>query len=61
MAIQQIETMTKGCNLPFPKKCDIGISKKYSGVNLSALDAKVFNAPVLNRIWHEIDIILGET
>ena len=48
----------KGCILPFPKKGDLGLAKNYQGVTLTSIAAKIYNAPLRNRIETKIDDIL---
>ena len=45
-----IDRWTKRCILPFPKKDDLGIAKKYRGITLTSIAAKIYNALVRNRI-----------
>ena len=49
---------TKGCFLPFPKKCDLGLAKNYRGITLTSIAAKIYNALLRNRIEPKIDNIL---
>ena len=51
----------KGCILPFPKKCDIGLAKNYRGITLTSIAAKIYNALLRNRIEPKIDNILRKT
>ena len=44
----------KGCILPFPKK---GLAKKYRGITLTSIAAKIYNALRRNRIEPKIDYI----
>ena len=53
-----IERWTKGCILPFPKKCDLGLAKNYRGITLTSIAAKIYNALLRNRIEPKIDNIL---
>ena len=46
-----IDKWTKGCNLPFLKKSDLGITENYKGVILTA---KVYNALFLHHMQPEI-------
>lgn len=55
---QTIEKWTKGCILPFPKKGDLGVTKNYRGITLTAIAAKIYNAMLHNRICPEIENIL---
>ena len=48
----------KGCILPFPKKGDLGLPKKYRGITLTYIAAKIYNALQRNRIEPKIDYIL---
>ena len=48
----------KGCILLFPKKGDFGLAKKYRGMTLSSITAKIYNALQRNRIEPKIDNIL---
>ena len=48
----------KGCILPFLKKGDLGLAKKYRGITLTSIAAKIYNALLHNRIEHKIDNIL---
>ena len=48
----------KGCNLPFPKKDDLGLAKNYRGITLTSIAAKIYNALLRNRIEPKIDNIL---
>ena len=45
-----IEKWTEGCILPFPKKGDLGITKNYRGITLTAIASKIYNKMLLNRI-----------
>ena len=49
-----IEKWTKGCILPFPKKGDLGITKNYRGITLTAIAAKVYNALLLSCIQPKV-------
>ena len=53
-----IEKWTKGYNLPFPKKGDLGITQNYCGITLTAIAAKVYSALLLNQIQPKIEKIL---
>ena len=48
-----IDEWIKGCILPFLLKSDLGISKNYSGINLTAIPALVYNALYINSIEPE--------
>ena len=48
----------KGCILPFPKKSDLGLAKNYWGITLTSIAAKIYNAPLWNRIEPKINKIL---
>ena len=48
----------KGCILPFPKKCDLGLAKNHRGITLTSIAAKIYNALIRNRIELKIDNIL---
>ena len=50
----------KECILPFPKKGDLGLPKKYRGITLTSIAAKIYNALLRNRIEPKIDDILRE-
>ena len=52
------EKWTKGCILLFVKKDDLEISKNYSGISLTAVTAKVYDALFQNRIKPETENIL---
>ena len=54
----RIERWMKGCNLPFPKKGDLGLAKNYRGITLTSIAAKIYNALLRNRIEPKIDNIL---
>ena len=47
---------TKSYILSFPKKGKLKITKKYRGLNLTAIDW-VYNAPLLRCIWSETEKI----
>ena len=53
-----IDRWTKGCILPFPKKGDLGLAKKYQGITLTSIAAKIYNALLQNRIEPKIVNIL---
>ena len=44
--------------MPFQKKGDIGIIVDYKGITLTAIEAKVYNTLLLNRIQPVLDTIL---
>ena len=48
----------KGGIFPFPEKSDIGITKNYRYITLSAIASKVHNALLLNCIKSDIEKIL---
>ena len=39
---------------PFPQEGDLGIAENYRGITLTSTAAKIYNAPLLNRMEHEI-------
>ena len=43
---------------PLPKKGDLGYTKNYRGISLSALITKILNRMILNRISPKIDPLL---
>ena len=45
-----MEEWAKACIFSLPKKGNLGISKNYRGIILTAIAAKVYNARFLNRI-----------
>ena len=49
---------TKGCNLPFPKKGNLGITKNYRDIILTAIAPKVYNALLFNYIHPKVEKIL---
>ena len=53
-----IEKWTKTCFLPFSKKGDLGITKNYGGISLTAISSKVYNSLLLNRIRHNVGKML---
>ena len=53
-----IDRWMKGCILPFPKKGDLGLAKKYQGITFTSIVAKIYNALLHNRIGPKIDNIL---
>ena len=48
----------KGCILPFPIKGDLRLAKNYRGITLTSIAAKVYNAPLCNRIEPKIYYVL---
>ena len=48
----------KGCILPFPKMCDLGLAKNYRSITLTSIAAKIYNALLRNCIEPNIDNIL---
>ena len=53
-----IDRWMKRCILPFPKKGDLGLAKKYRGITLTSIPSKIYNALRRNRIEPKIDNIL---
>ena len=53
-----IERRTTGCILLFSKKDALGIAKKYRGIIITSIVAKIYNALLLNLIEPEIERIL---
>ena len=53
-----IKKETKGYILSFPKKGDLGITKKYRSITLTSMAVSVYNALLLNRIKPGIEKIL---
>ena len=53
-----IDRWMKGCILPFPKKGNLGLTKKYQGITLTSIAAKIYSALLRNRIEPKIDNIL---
>ena len=53
-----IDRWMKGCILPFPKMGDLGKAKKYRGITLTSIAAKIYNALLHNRIESKLDNIL---
>ena len=53
-----IDRWMKGCILPFPKKGDLGLAKKYQGITLTFIVAKIYKGLLHNRIEPKIDHIL---
>ena len=48
----------KGCILPFPKKGDLRLAKKYWGITLTSIAAKIYNGLLHNCIEPKIEKIL---
>ena len=55
---ESIDQWTEGCLLPFPKKGDLGLTKNYRGITLTAIAAKIYNLMLLNRLRPKIDPLL---
>ena len=53
-----IQSCTEGCILPYPKKGDLSKTSNYRGITFTSRAAKVYNAPLLNRIKPEMEKIL---
>ena len=53
-----IDRWMKGCILPFHKKGDLGLAKKYRGITLTSIAAKIYNTLLRNRIEPKIHNIL---
>ena len=53
-----IDSWTKGCILPFPKKGGFGIVKNYRGISLTSIAAKIYNALLRNPIEPKFEKIL---
>ena len=53
-----IDSWTKVCILPFPKKSDLGIAKNSHGITLTSIAAKIYNALLRNCIEPKIEKIL---
>ena len=53
-----IQSWTEGYILPYPKKGDLSKTSNYRGLTFTSIAAKVYNAPLLNRIKPEIEKIL---
>ena len=51
----KIQTWTKSCILPFPKKGDLSQTNNYRGISLIPIAAKIYNTMLLNRIQPEVD------
>ena len=52
------QSWTEGCILPFPKKGSLGQTSNYSGIILTSIAAKIYNALLLNQIQPEMEKIL---
>ena len=52
-----IDRWMKGCIIPFPKMGDLGLAKKYQGITLTSIAAKIYNALLRNRIEPKINNI----
>ena len=39
-----IEKWTKGCSLPFLKKCDLGIAENYQCLTFTSIAVQIYNA-----------------
>ena len=48
----------KGCIIPFPKKGNLGLAKKYRGITLTSIADKIYNALLRNRTEPKTDNIL---
>ena len=46
-----------GCILPFPKKGDLELTKKYRGITLTSIAAKIYHALLRNRKETKIENI----
>ena len=55
-----IDRWMKGCILPFPKKCDLGLAQNNRAITLTSIAAKIYDALLRNRIEPKIDNILGK-
>ena len=53
-----IDIWNKGCIIPIPKKGNLSSTNNYRGITLTCIAAKIYNIMLLNRIRHEVDIIL---
>ena len=53
-----MEKWTKGCIIPFYKKTSLEIIKKYRGITLTVIVAKVYYVLILNRIQSEVEKII---
>ena len=54
------ERWTKGCIFPFPKECDLRITKNYRAITLTFVAAKVYNVLLLNFLNLKLRRFLGE-
>ena len=50
-----IDRWTKGCTLPFPKNGDLEIPKKYWGITLTSIAAKIYSVLQRNHIEPKIE------
>ena len=50
--------MDEGMYPPFPKKDNLGLAKKYQGITLTSIAAKIYYALLRNCIEPKIDNIL---
>ena len=55
---ESIDKWTEGCLLPFPKKGDLGLTKNYCGIILTAIAATIYNLMLLNKLRPKIDPLL---
>ena len=55
-----IDRLTKGCILPFSKKCDLRIANNYRGITLTSIVAKIYNALIRNCTEPKIEKIFRE-
>ena len=53
-----IQSCTEGCILAFPKKGDLSKTSNYTGITLTSIAAKIYNALLLNRILPGMEKIL---
>ena len=53
-----IKKWLNSCLLPFPKKGNFGIIKNYSGITLTTIDTRLYNALLLNCIQPKIEKML---
>ena len=58
-AVNKENAIEKEKKSSFHKKGDLGISKNYRGITLTAIDSKVYNTLLLNNIKIEIEKILN--
>ena len=56
-----IDRRTKGYNLLFSKKGDLGLAKNYRGIALTSIAAKTYNTLLRNHIEPKIEKILRRT